>query len=94
MKRVLVLGDSFTWGFGVEQEQIFTEVIENSRKDVEVINAGVSGYSPDQELIWLREQGMHFQPDLVLLLENSIIGQLPLRVGIRHALRREVEVGP
>jgi len=68
MERVLVLGDSFTWGFGVEQEQIFTEVIEKSRQDLEVINAGVSGYSPDQELIWLREQGMRFQPDLVLLV--------------------------
>ncbi len=68
MERVLVLGDSFTWGFGVEQEQIFTEVIEKSEQDLEVINAGVSGYSPDQELIWLREQGMHFQPDLVLLV--------------------------
>ena len=68
MERVLVLGDSFTWGFGVEQEQVFTEVIEKSRQDVEVINAGVSGYSPDQELIWLREQGMRFQPDLVLLV--------------------------
>ena len=68
MERVLVLGDSFTWGFGVEQEQIFTEVIENSTEDVEVINAGVSGFSPDQELIWLQEQGMRFQPDLVLLV--------------------------
>ena len=68
MERVLVLGDSFTWGFGVEQQQIFTEVIEKSEQGLEVINAGVSGYSPDQELIWLREQGMRFQPDLVLLV--------------------------
>jgi lysophospholipase L1-like esterase len=68
MRRILVLGDSFTWGFGVEQEQVFTEVIESSEQGLEVINAGVSGYSPDQELIWLRETGMRFQPDLVLLV--------------------------
>jgi hypothetical protein len=34
---------------------------------VDVINAGVSGYSTDQELLWLQSDGMGFSPDLVLL---------------------------
>ena len=70
-KRVLVLGDSFVWGYGVEQNQIFTEQMENSLSDVEVINAGVSGYSTDQELLWLKSEGIKYHPDLVILVVSS-----------------------
>jgi len=67
-KRIVVLGDSYTWGFGVEQPQIFTELLEASLTGVDVINAGVSGYATDQELLWLQSEGMSFSPDLVLLV--------------------------
>jgi len=66
--RILVVGDSFAWGFGVEADQIFTERMETRLSDVDVLNAGVSGYSTDQELLWLENDGMKYQPDLVLLL--------------------------
>ncbi len=67
-KRILVLGDSFVWGWGVEQEQIFTEQMERLLSNVEVINAGVAGYSTDQELLWLRYEGARYTPDLVVLV--------------------------
>jgi lysophospholipase L1-like esterase len=35
---------------------------------VEVVNAGVSGYSTDQELLWFREEGIKYNPDLLLLV--------------------------
>lgn len=66
-KRILVLGDSFAWGFGVEQDEIFSEQLESTLADVEVINAGVSGYSTDQELLWLEAEGRRYRPDLVIL---------------------------
>jgi len=66
--RILVLGDSLTWGFGVEQQEMFSEVLENMSKDVEVINAGVSGYSTDQELLWFKTEGVRYAPDLVILV--------------------------
>ena len=65
--RILVLGDSFAWGFGVEQEEAFAEVLERRLPDTEVINAGVSGYSTDQELLWLQKEGVKYRPDLVVL---------------------------
>ena len=34
-KRMLVLGDSFAWGFGVEREEVFCEVIERRRPNWE-----------------------------------------------------------
>jgi lysophospholipase L1-like esterase len=67
-QRILAVGDSFVWGFGVAQNEIFTEVMESTLRGVEVINAGVSGYSTDQELLWLRDEGMKYRPDLVVLV--------------------------
>lgn len=65
--RILVLGDSFAWGYGVEESERFSQLLEKSL-DVEVINAGVSGYSTDQELLWYRNEGIKYETDLVILV--------------------------
>src|SRR6185369_1239155 len=64
--RVLVLGDSFAWGYGVEESNRFSQLLEKSM-DVEVINAGVSGYSTDQELLWYQNEGTKYETNLVIL---------------------------
>src|SRR6266404_1079979 len=54
-KRVLVLGDSYVWGYGVDQSKLFSapEVHGNNE---EILNFGVSGYGTDQEyLLYLRK---------------------------------------
>jgi lysophospholipase L1-like esterase len=66
-KRILVLGDSFAWGYGVEESERFSQLLEKSL-DVEVINAGVSGYSTDQELLWYKNEGIKYETDLVVLV--------------------------
>ena len=66
-RRILVVGDSFVWGYGVEQPQTFPKVLEGRLPGVEVINAGVAGYGTDQELLWLRSEGVRYRPDLVIL---------------------------
>jgi len=67
IKRILVLGDSFAWGYGVEESKRFSQLLEKSL-GVETINAGVSGYSTDQELLWFRNEGIKYDPDLVILV--------------------------
>src|SRR5687767_6414879 len=67
IERILVLGDSFAWGYGVEESERFSQVLEKSL-DVEVINAGVSGYSTDQELLWYKNEGIKYETDLVILV--------------------------
>ena len=67
IKRILVLGDSFAWGYGVEESERFSQLLEKSL-DAEVINAGVSGYSTDQELLWYRNEGIKYETDLVILV--------------------------
>ena len=67
-KRMLVLGDSFGWGFGVEKDEIWLEQIEIENQDWEVINASVSGYGTDQEYLYYLTRGRRYKPDVVLLL--------------------------
>lgn len=66
--RILVLGDSFVWGYGVEQDSRFTEHLRELLGDgTEIINAGVSGYGTDQELLYYKAEGSRYSPDLVIL---------------------------
>ena len=64
--RLVFLGDSRTFGYGVPIDQHFTRLIEGYFDKVESINLGVSGYGVDQELLALRRRGFQYQPDLVL----------------------------
>jgi lysophospholipase L1-like esterase len=71
--RVLMLGDSLVFGWGVEQEKIFSAglerlLAEELRRPVRVINAGVCSYNTVTQLAWLRQHGFGFRPDLVVLV--------------------------
>ena len=69
--RILMLGDSFTFGFPVKDDETFCSLIERRLRaqgyPVEVINGGVSGASPTLHYIALRDQFLAFEPDLVIL---------------------------
>jgi hypothetical protein len=67
-KRILVLGDSFVWGWGVKADEMFTKIIEAKYNNLEVISMGVPGYSTDQEFLWLKEEGLRYKPDALLLV--------------------------
>ena len=67
-KRVLFLGDSFTIGFGVSRKNRYTDRIrEYLGPEYEVINMGMWGWSTDQELLVLKEKGLKYSPDVVVL---------------------------
>ena len=70
--RVIILGDSYVEGWGAGQEEGFVEVAEailnEEGEEVEVINAGVSSYTPILELEYLRAKGLSFKPDLVIVM--------------------------
>lgn len=66
-KRVVCLGDSVTWGGIYErQENLFTSVAENKLGNVEVINAGVNGYSVTQMVRLYENHLTTLAPDLVV----------------------------
>ncbi|MBK7424456.1 MAG: hypothetical protein IPJ48_16010 [Propionivibrio sp.] len=69
--RVLSLGDSQTQGLEVRQEFTYSAVMERmlirQTKGAEVINAGVSGFSNAEELVFLENEGIRYDPDVVVL---------------------------
>jgi lysophospholipase L1-like esterase len=76
--RIVLLGDSFAFGWGVEHEESFAHLLESKLskrigKPVEVINTGVPGYSTFQQVAVFEELGAKFNPDAVLLffVEND-----------------------
>jgi hypothetical protein len=64
--RIVLLGDSRTFGFGVPIEKHFSTLLQGYFKDVEVINMGVGGFGVDQELLYLQLEGVRYQPEIVL----------------------------
>jgi hypothetical protein len=86
---VAVLGDSFTEAIHVPVEQTFWSKLERKlgncetvkgRKNVEVINFGVQGYSTAQQLIVLRKKVWDYSPDIVILaffIGNDVINNSP-----------------
>jgi len=78
--RILALGDSFVWGaYGTELEEHFLKILEkklnennknskkNENKNFQVLKAGVPGYGTDQELLYLKNEGIKLKPDMILL---------------------------
>ncbi len=72
--RILVVGDSFTEGVQVGEDDLFTALLERSNPLLEVLNAGVGGYGTVQEYLYLETAGLKHNPDLVLLMvfENDL----------------------
>ena len=66
-RRILVLGDSYVWGYGVEQSQMMTAP-EVTHTSAELINFGVSGYGTDQEYLFYSRLGTKFDVDEVILV--------------------------
>ena len=66
--RIVVIGDSFVFGAGgVDPSNRFADILAKSGTNLEVINMGVPGYGADQEYLNLKNEGMKYHPDLVLL---------------------------
>ena len=73
-RRVLFLGDSFTEGFAVDADEVFTHLLQERIPGLEAINTGVACYGTVQQFIYLRDQGLRFRPDHVVLMffENDL----------------------
>lgn len=66
--RIVFLGDSFVWGYDVEQYQRFTEKLQKLIPAWEVINLGISGYGTDQEYLLIQKHFEYYKPEIVCLI--------------------------
>ena len=86
--RVMHLGPSFTFGWGVDYEQSYAYLISKdlhvSNKRVESINVGTPAQPMSYQLAWLQKQGYRYHPDLIIqtiyadcCMKISTYGTLP-----------------
>lgn len=72
-RRVLMLGDSFTFGMGVDDHETAPARLEAGLRQVcrdpriQVVNTGVPSYGTSQELAMLEHYGLPLDPDVVVL---------------------------
>jgi hypothetical protein len=70
-QRIVVLGDSFVEAYAVERDEGLSrrmEMLANREGClVDVMNAGVHGYSIDQEFLWYRDEGQALAADIVVM---------------------------
>jgi lysophospholipase L1-like esterase len=73
--RILGIGDSFTIGYGVEDEDTFLNRLQlqlnaspAAKQRYQVLNAGVGGYNTRDEVMYLEHRWLSLNPDLVLIV--------------------------
>jgi hypothetical protein len=72
LKRIAFFGDSFTFGEEVSDDETYLAYLSQQFPEAEIMNFGVRGYGYDQMLIYLREEGVKYRPDLVVLAFNKL----------------------
>ena len=69
--RILMLGDSLTFGWGVPGDLTYSKIVERMLRtaghDVEVINTGVGNYNTEMQVAYFLERGAKLQPHTVVL---------------------------
>ena len=86
--RVLVLGDSVVFGWGVPQNEIFPirlqSMLERDIPEAQVIPLGVGSWNTRTEYEYLTSTGVHFRPEVIVLvvvandLEPKLTGRTEL----------------
>ena len=67
-QRVLFLGDSMTFGYGVEAEQSFPKLVQSKLPHVQTINTGCPSFGTCDELDFFRAEGIKYHPDVVVVV--------------------------
>jgi len=67
-RRILFLGDSVTFGHGIDESESYPEAFKTLLSDgYDVINLGVIGYGTDQEYLLLKREFNKYMPDMIVV---------------------------
>lgn len=70
-ERIAVLGDSFVFGVGVNDDETYPYALAQSMRkhgrDAEVLNAGIPGLGTGEEALYFRDWVQRFHPAIVVL---------------------------
>ncbi len=71
--RIMVAGDSFTWGLGVDQDKTYPRLLQDklnatiSGHRFEIINNGKYGWCTEEEFSYFQKKGVDYRPDLLII---------------------------
>ena len=66
-RLIAFLGDSYTFGSGVEDDETFANLLESMLPDTRSYNFGIGAFGIDQMWMTLRHYALPLEPDLVIL---------------------------
>ena len=90
IKRIVVLGDSVTNGYGVEWERVFSHILQSQLGgQIEIINIAAGGLNTPQEVHLFEQEGLAYNPDLVIL--NFILNDSDFYSSFKAAQRYNAE---
>jgi lysophospholipase L1-like esterase len=108
--RILFLGDSIAFGYGVDDAEVVSERVRNllgaAGVSAEVINSSVPAYNMRQEVTYLETEGVHYDPDWVIVdvCWNDIgdksavrvddLGQLTTDLGTKEPVTAQMSESP
>ncbi|NMC35719.1 hypothetical protein GYA49_01600 [Candidatus Beckwithbacteria bacterium] len=69
--RIICLGDSFTMGYGVDNDQTWCAELQNQNQNYQTVNMGQGGYGVDQAYLWYQRDGVKLDSNIVVL---AVIG--------------------
>ncbi len=90
--RVLVIGDSYTWGFNIAQSERFTDVLDAYDPRLEVVTLALPGGNTPMEFDAWKDYGRDVGADIVILaigIDDNDLGFLE-RPHVRDVARRVV----
>lgn len=101
-KKIMVMGDSFSFGYGVEFDEMYSTRLEKMLKkegyDYLVFSTGYDdGFSPGQYELYLKKYFNLFQPDIVIVgffMQNDLLDQgiiKTFRDGNSEIIKQELE---
>ncbi len=65
--RIICSGDSFTFGFGVDNDHTWPQLLASRNPNVETVNMGQGGYGADQAYLWYKRDGAVLDHDIQIL---------------------------
>jgi len=65
--RIIILGESFSFGTEVSDDETYAHYLQQLLPNAEIINLAVHGYGYDQMLLHLKEEGIKYKPDIIVI---------------------------
>jgi hypothetical protein len=65
-KRWIYMGDSFTFGYGVDNDHTYCSYVSKIEPQIEYVNMGQGGYGCDQMYLWYLRDGIKLEHDVMI----------------------------